>query len=190
MLIFASITDNRPGPPRLVIDDDLMIRVAEGDQEAFSTLYTLAGKSIYAYALSILKNPEDAEDILQDTFLKVRSAASLYQSPGNVLAWILTISRNLCLMKLRRRKFISSQPLEELSVTSTFHQIGDLEDRIVLQTALQCLSEEECQIIILHAVTGWKHREIAELLHLPVPTILSKYHRGIKKLKAKLEGKL
>ncbi len=190
MLLFASITDNSPSHRKLVVDDALILRVAEGDKEAFTALYKLTGKSVYAYALSILKNPADAEDVLQDTFLKVRSAAALYQSQGKLLAWILTISRNLCLMKLRRQKFLSYQPIEEMSLESSINHIDDLEDQLVLKTALEILSDDECQIITLHAITGWKHREIAKLLHLPVSTVLSKYRRGLKKLKTELEGKL
>lgn len=99
MLLFASITNNSPTHWKLAVDDTLILIVSEGDKEAFTALYKLTSKSEYAYALSILKNPSDAEDVLQDTFLKVRSAATLYQSKGKLLAWILTISRNLCLLR-------------------------------------------------------------------------------------------
>lgn len=60
----------------------------------------------------------------------------------------------------------------------------------MLETAFQILSREECQIIMLHAVSGLKHREVGELLGLPLSTVLSKYNRGIKKLRGQLEGKL
>ena len=60
----------------------------------------------------------------------------------------------------------------------------------MLRSAMQVLSDEECQIVILHAVTGWKHREIAVQLQLPLSTVLSKYRRGLRKLKEELEGKL
>ena len=62
------------------------------------------------------------------------------------------------------------------------------EDRALLQQALSRLSGEERQIILLHAVSGLKHRETAALLELPLSTVLSKYHRGLKKLKALMKG--
>lgn len=71
-----------------------------------------------------------------------------------------------------------------------FGQITDREDRIVLETAFEVLSKEECQIIVLHAVSGMKHREIAELLDISVSTVLSKYNRGLKKLRGQLEGRI
>ena len=63
-----------------------------------------------------------------------------------------------------------------------------LEDRQMLQEALARLGEEERRIVLLHAVTGLKHREIAALLELPLSTVLSKYHRGLKKLKSLMKG--
>ena len=62
------------------------------------------------------------------------------------------------------------------------------EDRHVLRAALSVLSEQERQVVMLHAVTGLKHREIAQLLELPLATVLSKYRRALKKLNLLLEG--
>ena len=62
------------------------------------------------------------------------------------------------------------------------------EDRALLEQALGTLEEQARRIVLLHAVTGLKHREIAQLLELPLATVLSKYHRALKKLKAQLEG--
>ena len=62
------------------------------------------------------------------------------------------------------------------------------EDRQVLQEALAGLGAEERQIVLLHAVAGLKHREIARLLEQPLSTVLSKYHRGLKKLRALMKG--
>lgn len=62
------------------------------------------------------------------------------------------------------------------------------EDRAVLEAALNILSDQERQIVVLHAAAGLKHREIAKLLELPLPTVLSKYRRALSKLKTKLEG--
>ena len=62
------------------------------------------------------------------------------------------------------------------------------EDREVLQQALASLGDVERQVVLLHAVTGLKHREIAALLEMPLATVLSKYHRALKKLRVQLEG--
>lgn len=59
---------------------------------------------------------------------------------------------------------------------------------MLLHSAVAALSEQERQIVLLYAVTGWKHREIAALLQMPLPTVLSKYHRALKKLKTHWKG--
>ena len=64
---------------------------------------------------------------------------------------------------------------------------GDVEDRLVLSKMLELLSEEDRQIVVLHAVSGMKHREIAQIMHLPVSTVLSKYRRSLQKLRTALE---
>ena len=62
-----------------------------------------------------------------------------------------------------------------------------MEDRSVLLACMEALSDEERQIVTLHAVSGFKHREIAELMELPLPTVLSKYSRALKRLKQRLQ---
>ena len=74
------------------------------------------------------------------------------------MAWILTIARNICMMKFRQRKHDSIIPFDEIKETPDCSQIEDLEDRLILETAFRILSREECQIVMLHAVSGLKHR--------------------------------
>lgn len=168
-----------------MIDERLIERIAEDDMAAFEELYRATDKTVYAYIISVIKNPEDAQDIMQDTYLKIRSAAHLYKKQGKPMAWIFTIAKNLCLMRMRTSNRMSDGPIEdyegnpELTTSGEFHS----EDRIVLQAALRILSDEEREIVMLHAVSGWKHHEIAANLGMPLSTVLSKYNRSLKKLK-------
>ena len=66
-------------------------------------------------------------------------------------------------------------------------EVRGREDRIVLETAMSALTEQERQIVMLHALSGLKHREIGQLLGLPVSTVLSKYSRSMAKLRRQLE---
>ena len=101
---------------------------------------------------------------------------------------MLTIARNLARMRLRRGGRQVGLEEEEWNAIPADAPAVSPEDRQVLQTALAALGEEERQIILLHAVTGLKHREIAALMELPLATVLSKYHRGLKKMRTQLEG--
>ncbi len=168
--------------------DRLLVQVGGGDREALALLYDKARAAVYAMALSLLKDAHEAEDVAQDTFVKVWENAPGYRAQGSPMAWMLTIARNLARMRLRRIGRQVGLEEEEWNAIPADAPAVSAEDRQVLQTALAALGEEERQIVLLHAVTGLKHREIAELMEMPLATVLSKYHRGLKKMRTQLEG--
>ncbi|MCI7262664.1 MAG: RNA polymerase sigma factor [Otoolea sp.] len=183
MGIFAAMEE--PAAYERMSDEKLLLLVAEGDREAFQRLYQNTDKTIYGFILSIVKNTADAEELMQETYLKIWTSAGSYHSQGKPLAWMFTIARNLCYMKFRDQKHEADVGLEDLSELETAEfcpQIEDAADKLVLQAALQILNEEERQIVLLRTAAGLKHREIAADLELPLATVLSKYNRAMKKL--------
>ena len=164
------------------LDEGLLPRVGHGDRAALEALYVQTEKAVYALALSILRDPEDARDVTQEVYLKVRAAAHLYVPQGKPLAWLFTITRNLC-RDLQRSQSHDGQSPEDLENDARFSYISDPTDRLVLAAALKALGDEERQVVLLHAVSGLKHREIAQDLGLPLSTALSRYNRALKKLK-------
>ncbi|MDF1618191.1 RNA polymerase sigma factor [Petrocella sp. FN5] len=193
MLLFTFVVDDgtskSPTYKKLDIDEGLFRRIGASDMVAFDELYQLTERTLYAYALSLTKNHEETLDLIQETYVKVLSAAHLYKPMGKPLAWLFTITKNLYLSQLRKDKRIVYMEDQQLSNNSRFSYITDPEDKMVLETALQHLTDEESQIVLLHAVTGMKHKEIASNLGLGLSTTLSKYHRAIKKLRSQLEEK-
>lgn len=168
--------------------DALLADTAAGSQAALAGVYRCARGAVYAMALSYLKNAQDAQDVTQDTFVRIWEYAAGYRPQGSPMAWMLAIARNLCLMKLRREARQTSLTDEEWNAIPADSAGASPEDRQVLQDALAGLADEERRIVLLHAAAGLKHREIARLLELPLPTVLSKYRRALKKMKAQLEG--
>lgn len=162
--------------------DQLIAGVAAQDSAALAALYRETSAAIYAFALSFLKNTHDAEDVLHDCYLKIHSAATGYRSSGKPMAWILTIVRNLCLQKLREHKKSADIPQEDWEPYLQSREGLSMEDQLILRACMNRLSDEERQIVVLHAVAGFKHREIAGIVKLPLSTVLSKYHRALKKL--------
>ena len=166
----------------------LLSGVAAGDREALAELYHRTRAAVYGMALSYLHSAHDAQDLTQDVFVRVWDCASQYRPTGSPTGWLLAVCRNLCLMQLRsdsRRTSLDDTewdaiPAEETGLSA--------EERVLLQHALAELGEEERRVVLLHAVTGLKHREIAALLELPLATVLSKYHRALKKMRSFLEG--
>lgn len=163
--------------------DEYLNHIAAGDREALAAIYQATSECVYGYALSILKDPNDAQDVMQDCYLSIYSSAHLYQSQGKPMAWILTIVRNLCLKNMRGRTKTVSIDDEDRTPDLPENTGLSVEDRMTLSFCMRKLGDEERQIVVLHAVSGMKHREIASLMNLPLSTVLSKYHRAIKKLK-------
>ena len=104
------------------------------------------------------------------------------------MAWLLTVTRNLARSRLRQNGRQTTLDEEAWNTIPAAPPGVSPEDRQVLQEALARLEPEERQIILLHAISGLKHREIAQLLERPLSPVLSKYHRGLKKLKALMKG--
>ena len=158
-----------------------MIPTEEG-RNKFALLYWEYRDLMFYLALRILGSQQDAEDAVQETYVKAYQSAAQYRSQGKPMAWLMTIARNEALQLLReRRRTVAMTPedwQEQFSDRPDFSQ----EDLLTLRALLETLSEEERQIVSLHALGGLKHREIAAMLDLALPTVLSKYHRAMKKL--------
>lgn len=166
----------------------LLSGIAAGRPEDMSELYSRTRTAVYSLALSYLGNAHDAQDITQDTFVQIWERARQYRPGGSPMGWLLTVCRNLALMRIRRADRHADLddpgwdaiPAEEKGIS--------VEERALLQDALSLLDENERRIVMLHAAAGMKHRETAALLEMPLPTVLSKYHRAIKKLRAFMKG--
>ena len=168
--------------------EKLLAGLAAGDRDSLATLYHRTRAAVYGLALSYLKNGYDAQDVTQDTFVLAWDKAEQYRPQGKPLGWILTIARNLALTRLRERsktRDLSDDQWENLAIDSS---LITGEDRQILLAAMKDLTDQERQIVVLHAVSGLRHREIAALLEIPLSTALSKYHRALKKLKTSLKG--
>ena len=161
--------------------EELILLMADGDTSAMGDLYLLTKTSVYAYALSKTADKELAEDVTHDTFVRVFKYAKQYKPMGKPMAWIMSIELNVIRYNYNKTKRVmlvedierepdERDPIEQM-ISSDF-----------LRGLLGNLSEEEREIVVLHAVSGLKHREIARLLEIPLSTVLSKYARAIKKL--------
>ncbi len=169
-------------------DDELILRIAQGKSGALEQLYRQTASAVYGYALSILKDATAAEDVMQDTFVNVLQSATSYQPCGKAMAWILTITRNLALMRLRRFENKNVSFEEVYHTEDECDHFAQSENRMVLSSVLEKLSDDERQIVMLHAISGLKHREIAEMLDIPQATVISKYNRALGKLRALMGG--
>ena len=170
--------------------EGLLLDLAAGDREALAQVYRRTRAAVYAVALSFLKDAHEAQDVTQDVFVRIWESAPAYRPQGSPMAWIMTIARNLSLMKLREKRKLVELDQEEWNAIPAEAPSVTTEDRALLQEALTILTDEERQILLLHAVSDLKHREIAQVLELPLSTVLSKYHRSLKKLRNHMKGEM
>ena len=187
MLSIRMTIEPAPAEERQELQQQLL-RIAGGEREALAELYQHTRLAVYGLALSYLKNVQDAQDLTQDVYVQVWNCAEQYCPSGSPIGWLLTVCRNLCLMHLRREKKNTALSEEEWNAIPVQECGLDADERALLQHALAVIGEEERRIVLLHAVTGMKYREIAALLEMPLATVLSKYHRALKKMRIFLEG--
>ena len=127
--------------------DRLLAGVAAGDRDALARLYRLTRTAVYGLALSYVKNPQDAQDIAQDAFVRIWDSAPQYQSQGSPMGWILTVTRNLALMKLRSRGREAGLEEEQwLAIPADAPSVSP-EDRALLEQALGTLEEQARRIV-------------------------------------------
>lgn len=150
-------------------------------------------RAAYSVALSVTKKHEDAEDAAQESFLVALERLEECRSPDRFAGWLMTIVRNRSRNLVRRESLRDSDPVPE----SASHK-GPTPDRVTeqrelrqhLMDALDGLPEVQREIVLLHDLEGWKHREIAERLDLPSGTVRSHLHFARKALREVLSTTL
>lgn len=167
--------------------DECIAKIASKSTDALSDLYRETSTAVFAYALSILKHRQDAEDVLHDVYVQIYQAANQYKSSGKPMAWILTITRNLCMQKFRRDAKVIDLREEDWETYLEAQDGMATEEKLLIRKCMRGLPTEDLQIIVLHAVAGYKMKEIAEMLGVPLSTVLSKHSRAMKKLRQSLE---
>ena len=163
------------------VADLYITRMADGDVSAMGELYELIKTDVYSYACSKLGRTPEAEDITQDTFVQIYKNAALYTPCGKPMAWVFTVELNL--IRRLKQKERNDLPLEEIIENGSEEDVAEKTvESVFVEQLLRRLGEDEREIVVLHAVSGLKHREIARVLGLPLSTVLSRYNRAIKKL--------
>jgi len=148
--------------------DDLRIAeaCAAGDTKAFEEIYRRFGERMKSVAWNHLGNPSDAEDAVQEAFLKIHRAASTYTGEASLSTWALRILVNTCYDHLRRRKRrVAEAPLDDLieTVERTAPSVDDAK-RITLRKLLDELPEQRRTVFSLFEIEGLSHAEIASIL--------------------------
>ena len=157
-----------------------------GDERGFAGLVRLHQRRAYVVARSIVMTHEDAEDAVQEAFLRAHQALDRFDPGQTFGAWLNRIVANAALDLARRRKVRSAEELTE-SIPDTFRdpaESGELRRR--LDVALAQLPDRARAVIVLHDVEGFTHAEIGEMLGIPGGTARSDLHHARQKLRVML----
>ncbi len=161
-----------------------LLSLQNGNIDALEKIYNITRKAVFSVSLSVVKNVQEATDLMQTTYIKVKEKINLYKPNTNALAWILTITRNISINQSKKlsRSLVSDFNEHEIA----FEDENEYKDIPIFKICKQVLTEDELAIVLLYSVNGYKHREIAEILNKPLGTILWTYNNSLKKLRKNL----
>ncbi|MEX1256611.1 MAG: sigma-70 family RNA polymerase sigma factor [Gemmatimonadota bacterium] len=172
-------------------DAELVVRTRAGDPEAYGELVSRYQRSAYALAFGVTRRHEDAEDAAQESFVVALERLDECRNPEKFGGWLLAIVRNRSRNLVRRETLRAGEALPASLASARpgpdrDTERGELRER--LTEALAELTEVQREVVLLHDLEGWKHREIAGVLEMPPGTVRSHLHYARKKLRAALGG--
>jgi RNA polymerase sigma-70 factor (ECF subfamily) len=174
----------------LNINGQLLQRCRKGEVKAQFMLYKQYSKAMYNIAIRFLNNKMDAEDILQESFVSAFEKLSELTSDNAFGSWLKRIVINNCITHIRRNRF----ELVDLNDHGPFAEEDEEDDLIidpaVVHNAIKDLPAGGRAILVLHALEGYKHREIAEMLGISESTSKTQYKRSLEILYVNLKQKL
>jgi len=155
-----------------VAEPDLLEACRRGDLSAFEELYRTHGSRMKSLAWNILRNQTDAEDAVQEAFLRVYRGIGTFKGTARLSTWVYRILVNAChdIGRQRRRRRDETELVPEDHLPGTTSASGDASLRLALERAVAGLRPRQRDVFLLFEVEGFLHREIAEILDIPEGT--------------------
>jgi RNA polymerase sigma factor (sigma-70 family) len=183
-------------------DDQILIKKAlAGNESAYRVLLNRHKEAIYRLILKIVRNQEEAKDLVQETFMKAFGSLSSYKCQYRFTTWLYKIAANSCIDFLRKRRLVSvslDQPLEtkdgEVTIELpdwTYNPEADWASRqksLSIDTAIDSLPKKYREVIVLRHKQDKSYEEIAQILDIPVGTVKARIFRARELLKKKLKS--
>jgi RNA polymerase sigma-70 factor (ECF subfamily) len=174
------------------LDDQLMARGASGDEEAFRLLVARWERPVFAFLERMLGTREEAQDLGQETFVRMFQQAARYRPEGRFRSWLFRIAGNLARSRLRRRRIVAWVPFDALrhdrpanEPTHEDRAVG-MERRCAVRGALARLPERQREAIVLRRFHDMSQEEIAESMGTTVPAVESLLSRAMTALRMDL----
>jgi len=173
-------------------DDTLMMDYVGGDENAMRILVERWERPVFAFLVRMLGSSEEAEDLCQESFIKLIKSAGRYRPQGKFQSWLFRIAGNQARSRLRRRKILRWLPLtNEYDTTKspgrgTLDALVDREEQRVVQVAIAGLPERQRQALVLKQFHDLNYREIADAMDTSVSSVQMLLHRAMTGLRKSL----
>ncbi len=161
---------------------EIVKQLKNDNLDMFDEFYDLTKNQVYVTILSVVKNKMTAEDIMQDTYLRFLNNIHKYKENTNVVAFIVTIARNLAINYYNKHK---KEEFHDFSLYEDTY-VNEIEDNKLLDLVYQTLEGKELDVFIMHVIDDLKHKEIAKIMKKPLGTITWLYNKAVKKMKEKV----
>ncbi|MCP5119794.1 MAG: sigma-70 family RNA polymerase sigma factor [bacterium] len=170
---------------REVEDRDLVVESRRGDVEAYNRLVSRWDKRVYNYLLKLVSNPEDALDLSQDVFLKAYQSLRRLEDPSRFAPWLFRIAHNEAYSLLRKRR-PETEVVDQPPPSAPGSRMLPVETSLAVTSALERLSEDQREAVLLKIYQGFKFEEMSEILGCPVSTVKSRVYTALDLLKKTL----
>ena len=185
--------DDVDGNPSTVSTEDLLGRVATGDQQAFAELYDRVSPRIFGLVKRLLRDHAQSEEVTQEIFLELWQTATRYEpSKGGAMSWMLTISHRRAVDRIRASQASRDRDTRigirdfapEFDSVAENVEISIENERV--KKAMMRLTELQRQAVSLAYYGGYSHSEVAEMLHIPIGTVKTRLRDGMIRLRDEL----
>ena len=189
-------------------DHSLVQRARSGDERAFRTLVERYQKKVYAVAFGMVKDREEALDVVQEAFVKVHKSLDTFKADATFYTWLYRITVNVCIDVIRRRGAMRAEAVEfderighdlaEANLGAVSSQLGSNPEKSVLrrelgekiQEALEQIPEKHRAILLLRELDGLSYEELAQVLEIPKGTVMSRLFHARAKVQKLLSESL
>lgn len=169
----------------------LIVEVQQGSHEAFRDLVELHMRRVYDLAFGFVGDHDDAEDVVQEVFVKVYHSIKAFRQDAGLATWIYRIAANTALDRLKQRKRRNSRlvPMDESSMNalSVSSDIDHDESSARIERALHELPTLQRAVVMLRHLEGFSTRQVSDMLKCSEGTVKTHLHRGLLKLRIRLQ---
>lgn len=186
-----------------ITDESLMIRYQRGERAAFSTLVRRHQTPLYNFALRQLRVPQQAEDVVQEAFVRVVQNATEFKHEARFTTWVYTITRNLCIDQMRKAALRRHPSLDEArpgtdgdgptlgeqtadSRASVEREATGTELKERIARAVETLPDEQREVFLMREVSNLPFKEIADIVGVPENTVKSRMRYALERLQQAL----